>query len=415
PSLNSPVYVCCQDGLKEADKIERLPGQPNGVDLDRYSGYVTIRKLEKHKSPDAPANKPLVLWLNGGPSCSSFGNGTMMELGTFRVNSDGKTLIAWNNGKSPSLSLSLSLQVLWLELAKILFLESPAGVGFYYSNTSDYVLSADKRIAADSYTFMINRLERFPEYKNRDFFLTGDSYTGHYLAQLILRNNKITNQTIINLRGIAHSSLMKYMREVRKNAISPHKIWIAGLYIWVLASLTASMTFRPHYVHQITPTSLWYECLYQYNFTVIDPPSSYDPCTDSNVLNYLNTAAVQNALHANVTELPQVWDPCSILAALSYPGTVLPTIQELTANDIKVWMYRVPVTSTRHSINKLKPPTITSWYPWYTQDKVGGYTMGYQNLTFVTVRGAGHLVQSYQPARAHTLFTSFLERKLPPA
>lgn len=38
-----------------------------------------------------------------GPGCSSFGNGAMMELGPFRVNSDGKTLYkndyAWNNGE----------------------------------------------------------------------------------------------------------------------------------------------------------------------------------------------------------------------------------------------------------------------------------------------------------------------------
>ena len=37
-----------------------------------------------------------------GPGCSSFGNGAMMELGPFRVNSDGETLsqnkYAWNNG-----------------------------------------------------------------------------------------------------------------------------------------------------------------------------------------------------------------------------------------------------------------------------------------------------------------------------
>lgn len=63
-------------------------------------------------------------------------------------------------------------------------------------------------MAKDSYTFLINWLERFPQYKNRDFYITGESYAGHYvpqLAQKILQNNKITNQTVINLRGIAVS------------------------------------------------------------------------------------------------------------------------------------------------------------------------------------------------------------------
>ena len=93
-------------------------------------------------------------------------------------------------------------------VANVLFLESPAGVGFSYSHTSSDYITGDTKTAADSYTFLVNWLERFPEYKTRDFLITGESYAGHYvpqLAQLILHNNKITNQTVINLKGIAVS------------------------------------------------------------------------------------------------------------------------------------------------------------------------------------------------------------------
>lgn len=69
----SPVYVGNQEGLKEADKIESLPGQPQGVDFDQYSGYVTVdpkngRALFYYfaESPEDSSSKPLVLWLNGG-------------------------------------------------------------------------------------------------------------------------------------------------------------------------------------------------------------------------------------------------------------------------------------------------------------------------------------------------------------
>ncbi|GMI81644.1 serine carboxypeptidase-like 40 [Hibiscus trionum] len=73
----------------------------------------------------------------------------MTELGPFRVNSDGRTLFmndfAWNN------------------VANVIFLESPAGVGFSYSNTSsDYVNAGDTTTAIDTYTFLVNWLERFP-------------------------------------------------------------------------------------------------------------------------------------------------------------------------------------------------------------------------------------------------------------
>ena len=95
-----------------------------------------------------------------------------------------------------------------LAVANVIFLESPAGVGFSYSNNSlDYSNVGDNRTARDSYIFLLNWLERFPQYKTRDFFIAGESYGGHYalqLAHLILSNNKNReNHKVINLKGIA--------------------------------------------------------------------------------------------------------------------------------------------------------------------------------------------------------------------
>jgi len=91
-------------------------------------------------------------------------------------------------------------------VANVLFLESPAGVGFSYSNTtSDYDDAGDKSTAKDAYVFLINWLERFPQYKTHDLYITGESYAGHYVPQLaytILLNNKFAPQTI-NLKAIA--------------------------------------------------------------------------------------------------------------------------------------------------------------------------------------------------------------------
>ena len=38
----SNVYVGRQDGLKDADKINALPGQPDGLNFNKFSGYVTV-------------------------------------------------------------------------------------------------------------------------------------------------------------------------------------------------------------------------------------------------------------------------------------------------------------------------------------------------------------------------------------
>uniref|UniRef100_A0ACD5YEG0 Uncharacterized protein n=1 Tax=Avena sativa TaxID=4498 RepID=A0ACD5YEG0_AVESA len=191
--------VSDQSSLKAADKITALPGQPQDVDFDQYGGYVTVdeengRALFYYlvESPTDAAEKPLVLWLNGGPGCSSLGYGAMQELGPFRVSEDNKTLTrnmnAWNN------------------VANVIFLESPAGVGFSYSNTSsDYDLSGDERTADDAYVFLVKWLERFPEYKDRAFYISGESFAGHYVPELaatILLHNTYNNRTIVNLQGI---------------------------------------------------------------------------------------------------------------------------------------------------------------------------------------------------------------------
>lgn len=73
---NSAVYVAPQEGLMNADRIDALPGQPDGVNFNQYAGYVTVdpkagRALFYYfvESPQHSATKPLVLWLNGGNAC----------------------------------------------------------------------------------------------------------------------------------------------------------------------------------------------------------------------------------------------------------------------------------------------------------------------------------------------------------
>jgi serine carboxypeptidase-like clade 2 len=93
-----------------------------------------------------------------------------------------------------------------MAVANVIFLESPAGVGFSYSNTSsDYDLSGDQRTAEDAYIFLLNWLQRFPEYKGRAFYISGESFAGHYVPELaatILLHNAYNNRTIVNLKGV---------------------------------------------------------------------------------------------------------------------------------------------------------------------------------------------------------------------
>ncbi|XP_027329892.1 serine carboxypeptidase II-3-like [Abrus precatorius] len=421
-----------QSGWMEADKVKALPGQPKGVDFDQYAGYVTVdakagRALFYYfvESPQNSSTKPLVLWLNGGPGCSSFGYGAMEELGPFRVNSDGRTLYrneyAWNN------------------VANVIFLESPIGVGFSYSNTSsDYIKTGDKSTAMDSYIFILNWLERFPQYKTRDFFITGESYAGHYVPQLaytILTNNKLTNHTVINLKGIAIG-----------NGWIDDNTCTKGMYdyFWTHA-LNSDETHEGIERHCDYQSGNFTSECYQYQNRGMDEignidvynlyaphcdsaarktgaspatysGSNFDPCSEDYTSSYLNLAEVQQALHVKALK----WSACSGVGWTDSPATVLPVIKRLISSGIRTWIYsgdtdgRVPITSSRYSVNSLKLPEKTTWRPWYSGNEVGGYVVGYKGLTLVSVRGAGHMVPSFQPQRALTMITFFLRGELPP-
>lgn len=63
--------------------------------------------------------------------------------------------------------------------------------------------------AEDSLQFVIRWMERFPRYKHREVYITGESYAGHYvpqLAQQILRHNSksgsSSSSSSINFKGI---------------------------------------------------------------------------------------------------------------------------------------------------------------------------------------------------------------------
>ncbi|XP_007052442.2 PREDICTED: serine carboxypeptidase-like 40 [Theobroma cacao] len=429
----SKASVHPQEGMKEKDRIEKLPGQPD-VQFSQYGGYVTVDKSAGRalyyyfaEAQHSKESLPLLLWLNGGPGCSSLAYGAMQELGPFRVHSTGKTL--YRNSYS------------WNYAANVLFLESPAGVGFSYSNrTSDYNESGDSKTAADNYVFLLNWLERFPEYKGRDFYISGESYAGHYVPQLahtILQHNQKANKTLINLKGI-----------IIGNAVINDETDVKGMYDYfeshaLISEDTASRIKKHCNLLSEDTTNATRECIaavdeadrdtyyldiysiyaplcHNSNLTARPKKASVmniDPCSDNYVYAYLNRADVQEALHANVTKLDHDWEPCSDILRKwrDSPSTIIPLLQEFMANGLRVWVFsgdtdgRVPVTSTQYSINKMKLPVKTKWHPWYLDAEVGGYTQVYKgDLTFATVRGAGHQVPSYQPKRALALIKHFL-------
>jgi serine carboxypeptidase-like clade 2 len=334
------------NSFPESDKIRSLPQQPK-VEFQQYSGYITVDEVQKRalfyyfvQAEVEPASKPVVLWLNGGPGCSSVGAGAFVEHGPFKPTENGliKNDYSWN------------------KLANILYLESPAGVGFSYStNKSFYDFVNDEITARDNLVFLQHWFTKFQEYRNNDFFITGESYAGHYvpqLAQLIVQT-----KSKFKLKGIAIGNpLLEFNTDFNSKA---EFLWSHGLIsdstfdaftkicnyseirrqyyqngalsiVCARVNRLASMEISS-YIDQYDVTldvCLPSDKQQAYILTQLQEGEKIDVCVEDETITYLNRKDVQVALHAKLVGIT-TWSTCSEILKYDMKNLEIPTISIL--------------------------------------------------------------------------------------
>ena len=142
------------DGNLEAFNLRTKKVDPKSLGVDKvkqYSGYLDNEEDDKHlfywffESRNDPKNDPVLLWLNGGPGCSSL-TGLFMELGPSFINK--KIEVDFNPSS-------------WNANASVIFLDQPVNVGYSYSgNTVSNTIAAGK----DVYALLTLFFKQFPEY-----------------------------------------------------------------------------------------------------------------------------------------------------------------------------------------------------------------------------------------------------------
>ncbi|KAH9023151.1 Alpha/Beta hydrolase protein [Lactarius pseudohatsudake] len=150
--------------------------------VQQYSGYLDVTE-GKHlffwffESRSNPSKDPLVLWLNGGPGCSS-SLGLLFELGPCLVTDKGR-----NTTFNPHS---------WNERANIIFLDQPVDVGYSYSSDGS-TINTSPTAALDVYAFLELFVTRFHKYARLPFHIAAESYGGTYgpnIASVIYKKNK---------------------------------------------------------------------------------------------------------------------------------------------------------------------------------------------------------------------------------
>ncbi|PNY16203.1 serine carboxypeptidase 33-like protein, partial [Trifolium pratense] len=351
--------------------------QPSAPSVSHFSGYITVN--EEHgralfywffEAQSEPSNKPLLLWLNGGPGCSSIGYGALVEIGPLLVNKNGEGLLFNPNS--------------WNQEANLLFVESPVGVGFSYTNTSsDLTILEDHFVAEDTYNFLVNWLQKFPQFQSRDFFIAGESYAGHYIPQLAEvifdRNKDKTKYSFINLKGF-----------IVGNPESDDYYDYKGIveYAWSHAVISDQHYEKAKQVCDFKKSEWSNECnqvmieLF-HEYSEIDIYNIYAPSCRSNTTSSVTTVNAPQSFkegsefepwipHLSILRVKFLTASDSILRTYNFSVfSVLPIYTKLIKGGLKIWIYsgdadgRLPVIGTRYGIEALGLPLKSTWRSWY--------------------------------------------------
>lgn len=439
------------------DEVKELPGMSFKPNYQQWSGYL---KASPGKylhywfvtSQRNPLKDPLVLWLNGGPGCSSL-DGFLSENGPLHVNDDGFTL--YENKHS------------WNKIANVLYLESPVGVGYSYSDDQNYKTD-DDQVADNNYLALQSFFTKFPNFTQNEFFIFGESYGGIYAPTLSLR--VVTGAAKVNFKGFSvgnglssfalnDQSLVYFgyyhglfgedlwhnlnthccdkngcnffnsSEETCKNLVGEafSIVYQSGLNEYALY-LDCAGGVPSHTSYERTMNHLFrnyrkdwemYQSL-KFNPAFRAPPSlslaEVPPCINSTAqTNWLNRGDVRKALHIPDTLPP--WDLCSDVVGEQYTS-LYPTVKDvylkLLSTGLRALVYNGDTDMAcnflgdQWFVEQLGLKKTTKYQSWIFDDQIAGFYQEFGNITFLTVKGAGHMVPQWAPGPAFHMFQAFI-------
>jgi len=432
-----PAILAFAPSLKPSDEVTALPGWNAPLPSKQYSGYLAVGEHKQlHywlvEAENAPDSAPLVLWLNGGPGCSSL-DGFIYEHGPFRTDPTDPTKL-------------VRFLHTWAQHAHMLYLEAPAGVGFSYSNDAADYQTNDDQTASDSAEGMQAFFTAFPRYRKHSFFIAGESYAGVYvptLAEAILSLVDRGAWEGAELKGIAVG-----------NGCSGTEVGVCGGQRWVYdttyligtalvdpqlkAEIIAQCDFTAaapstscaSLIEQMSTAighvdlyNVYGECItgkadktnkipYAHDFlgasrTRVGGP---DACINSIAGSaYFNQPAVIEAAH--VKKPPFEWSTCGNqiqytstrknLPRDTYPALVKRLRVVIYNGD---WDACVPHTDGEAWTRGMGFAEAAPWHSWRYKNntQVAGYAIRYaaNNFTFITVKGGRHEVPETAPEQA---------------
>ncbi|XP_070396936.1 venom serine carboxypeptidase-like [Dermacentor albipictus] len=160
-----------QDALVEKRNKSRVCLPPPCTNMEAYSGFINVDRHENSsflfflhiKAQEDASNKPLLLWLQGGPGKSSL-FGQFLENGPLGINSSDH-LFYRNHTTTRDFNT--------------VYLDQPIGAGYSFNEKNEFRRTLNET-SRDIMLFLRRFVKIFPEYKGRDFYIAGESYGARF-------------------------------------------------------------------------------------------------------------------------------------------------------------------------------------------------------------------------------------------
>ncbi|CAJ0924229.1 unnamed protein product, partial [Mesorhabditis belari] len=462
------LSTCQETPRAAADRIRWLPGSTFVEDFTQYSGFLSANDTlngvtaQFHywlvMAKQSVQNAPLIVWLNGGPGCSSL-SGLFVENGPFRPSQDGKQLnenvYAWNR------------------FSNVLYLESPAGVGFNPQTSTTW---DDAKVAQANYFALNDFFTVYPDAGKNGVFLSGEGYASVYVTTLgnVIADNISAGKNTINLQGILIGNGLLSIRK-HYNAMIEFSYAKGMNFKEDFDNLTATCCGNDsspmncdYYSYdfqnsdcgkmayafytklqkpEVDPYNIYQEC-YQLaknqasanefyglelaaNYNSSDPFDGFPCFAEDAITNYLQRADVQSEIHVLADQQkPIQWRSCSTLTnyGQQQSGDISIALGRLVnsliwrQNNLRLLLYNGDLDlSSNHVgaqwfVEALNQQALTNGGDWRFSlndslyvGSTGGYYKSFdRQITFATIKGAGHFVPLSRPAQILQLVRNFV-------
>ncbi|XP_026755119.2 venom serine carboxypeptidase-like [Galleria mellonella] len=412
--------------ISEAQNLSRVT-LTDKIGFVSYAGFFTVEESYNSNqyfwyfppfSKDAAA--PVILWLQGGPGGSSL-FGLFTELGPLIAKRDGFALRKYH----------------WALNHHLIFIDNPVGTGFSFTDNEKGYCSDENCVAKGLHSSLEQFFTLFPNLKNNEFFITGESYAGKYvpaLAMEIHHQNSNGGKGRINLIGLAMGNAycdpvhqIDYGNYLYQHGLIDNNqlLVFEKLQSQIVAEIKDGNWQQADFLMDKLMDGALTNFSYFKSFTGFEDYYNFlytkEDIDTSTLANLLQNDKVRRSVHVgglpfNSGEEVQIHLAYDILKSVaSYVSELLSHYQILFYNGQLDIIVAYPLTENflrNLNFSAANEYKTAPRHIWRVGDDIAGYVKKAGNLTEVLVRDAGHMVPHDQPRWALDLITRFIRNKL---